>query len=127
MEPSSVVLLGLAASLVLSAILSLVILPPTRAVLRRVCSAEDAVSFWTRFTLLMLFLGPLIVTLIFGIPYSDLSSRFSSTDLVVRVVSSSLVGAFLTLGGIGLRVGTLRRNAPAAPPAPARSDDAFIR
>src|SRR2546430_14587735 len=60
----SVVLLGLVVSLVLSSVLSLVILPPTRALLCRLCPLEDTVAFWTRFTVLMIFLGPLLVTLI---------------------------------------------------------------
>ena len=50
----SVVLLGLVVSLVLSSLPSLVILPPTRALLRRLCPLEDTVAFWTRFTVLML-------------------------------------------------------------------------
>jgi ABC-type transport system involved in cytochrome c biogenesis permease subunit len=126
MDLPSVVYLGVLVSLVLSAILSLIILPPTRSVLRRLCPADDAVAFWTRFTVLMLFLGPLIVTLIFGVPYSDFSSRLSATDLVVRVVSAALVGAFLTLGGIGLRIGTLRPAVVFTSPAK-KTDDEFIR
>jgi hypothetical protein len=125
-ELSSLVYLGLLVSLVLSTMLALVILPPTRSVLRRLCPAEDAVAFWTRFTVLMLFLGPLIVTLIFGVPYSEVTSRLSATDLVVRVVSAALVGAFLTLGGIGLRLGTLRPK-PLSAPQRARTDDEFTR
>jgi len=126
MDLPSVVYLGVLVSLVLSTILSVIILPPTRSVLRRLCPAEDAVAFWTRFTVLMLYLGPLIVTLIFGVPYSDFSSRLSATDLVVRVISAALVGSFLTLGGIGLRVGTLHSNVVFTPP-PRKSDDEFIR
>jgi hypothetical protein len=123
----SVVLLGFAVSLVLSAVLSLVILPPTRAVLRRLCPLEDTVAFWTRFTVLMLFLGPLLVTLIFGVPYSELSTKLTATDLVVRVISAALVGSFLTLGGIGLRIGTLRQPVGAPLPPRNRTDDQRLR
>ncbi len=123
----SVVLLGLVVSLVLSSVLSVVILPPTRALLRRLCPLEDTVAFWTRFTVLMLFLGPLLVTLIFGVPYSELSSKLTATDLVVRVISAALVGSFLTLGGIGLRIGTLRQPVGGSLPPPKRTDDERIR
>jgi len=91
----SVVLLGLVVSLVLSSVLSVVILPPTRALLRRLCPLEDTVAFWTRFTVLMLFLGPLLVTLIFGVPYSELSSKLTATDLIVRVISAALASGVL--------------------------------
>lgn len=126
MDLSSVVYLGLAVSLVLSTILSVVILPPTRSLLRRLCPADDAVTFWTRFTVLMLFLGPLIVTLLFGVPYSEFSSKLNDTDLVIRVVTAALVGSFLTLAGVGLRVGTLRPKVGVAP-LPKKTDDEYIR
>ena len=126
MDFPSVVYVAFAVSFALSAILSWIILPPTRSVLRRVCPAEDAVAFWSRFTLLMLFLGPLIVTLIFGVPYSALYFKLTPADQVLRVVSAALVGAFLTLGGIGLRIGTIRKNVVVAP-AHKRTDDEYIK
>ena len=113
MDLRSVVLLGLVVSLVLSSVISLVILPPTRAPLRRLCPLEDAVAFWTRFTVLMLFLGPLLVTLIFG-PHCSRHKRCTS-------------GVLLTLGGIGLRIGTLRQPVGGSLPLPKRTDDERIR
>lgn len=122
-----VALLGLAVSLVLSTVLSVVILPPTRSVLQSLCPTGEAVSFWTRFTVLMMFLGPLIVTLIFGVPYSDQTLKMSSTDLVIRVITSALVGSFLTVSGIGVRMGTLRHSVALPGPAVRRTDDEFIK
>jgi hypothetical protein len=75
----------------------------------------------------MIFLGPLVVTLIFGIPYSDAALKFSTSDLVLRVVTSALVGSFLTLAGIGVRIGTLRQSAPTTTPSPRRTDDAYLK
>lgn len=127
MDFRSVVLLGVAISLALSAVVLFAILPPTRALLRRLCPSEDTVTFWTRFIVLMLILGPLLVTLIFGVPYSEISQKLSAPDLVVRVASAALVGSFLTLAGIGLRIGTLRQPSAPAQSGPKRSDDEFIR
>jgi hypothetical protein len=128
MDMLSVVLVGLVVSLVMSSVLSFVILPPTRAILRRLCAAEESVAFWTRFTVLMLYLGPLLVTLIFGVPYSsELSLKLTTTDVMVRVVSAALVGSFLTLGGIGLRIGTLRQVITGSSPATKRTDDEHLR
>jgi hypothetical protein len=127
MDLASVATLGLVVSLALSSILAVVILPPLGSVLQRLCPTRDAVSFWTRFTILMLFLGPLIVMLIFGVPYTEASLKLSTTDLIIRVVTSTLVGSFLTLGGIGLRMGTLRPRAAPAPPIVRKTDDELIR
>jgi hypothetical protein len=127
MALASVAVLGLVVSLALSTILSVVILPPTRSVLKKSCPSGEGVSFWTRFTVLMLFLGPLIVTLIFGVPYSELSAKLSTTDLIIRVVTSALVGSFFTLVGIGLRMGTLRQNLARSPPTGSKSDDEFLK
>jgi hypothetical protein len=126
MNLTSVAYLGVLGSIGLSTILSLVMLPPTRAVLRSFCPADDIVAFWTRFIVFMFFLGPLIVTLIFGVPNSAFSANLSATDLVTRVTSATLFGLFLTLGGMGLRLGTLRRTVIVAPPAK-RTDDEFFR
>ncbi len=126
MDLTSVVYLGVLISLLLSTILSVVMLPPIRSVLRRACPADDAVAFWTRFTVLMLFLGPMIVTLVFGVPNGSYSSKLSDTDLVIRVITAALVGSFLTLGGIGIRLGTLRPNV-VAPPVRKRTDDELIK
>jgi hypothetical protein len=127
MDLASVATLGLVVSLVLSSILAVVILPPLRSVLQRLCPTRDAVSFWTRFTILMLFLGPLIVTSVFGVPYTEASLKLSKTDLIIRVLTSTLVGSFLTLGGIGIRMGTLRPTVAPAPPVVKRTDDEHIR
>jgi len=127
MDLMSVALIGLAISLVLSAILTIVILPPTRSVLRRLCPTGDAISFWTRFTVLMLFLGPLLVTLVFGLPYSEQALKASAADLVIRVTTSALVGAFLTLGCIGVRMGTMRPTMPTPTPPVRKTDDEFIK
>jgi hypothetical protein len=111
----AVAAIGVVVSLVLSAILGAVILQPIRSTLSSLCATAEAVTFWTRFTILMLVLGPLIVTLVFGVPTGELAERLSDVDLVIRVLTASLVGSFLTLAGIGIRMGTLRyRTSPAS-------------
>jgi len=123
----NIAMLGTVISLALSAILSWVILPPVRSVLRRGCPTDDGVSFWTRFTILMLFLGPLIVTLVFGVPPSRVAERLTTEDQILRVATASLVGVFLALTAIGIRMGTLRQPAPPPPAVARRTDDQLIR
>jgi len=48
-------------------------------------------------------------------------------DLIVRVINAALVESFLTLGGIGLRIGTLRQPVGGSLPLPKRTDDERIR
>jgi hypothetical protein len=113
----AVAAIGVVISLVLSAILAAVILQPIRSTLSRLCTTGEAVTFWTRFTILMLVLGPLIVTLVFGVPTGAFAEKLSDADLLIRVVTASLVGSFLTLAGIGIRMGTLRYGQSPAPQA----------
>ena len=126
MNLTSVACVAVLGSVGLSAILTVIMLPPTRSVLRSFCPADEAVTFWARFIALMFFLGPLIVTLIFGVPNSAFSSNLSTIDLITRVATATLLGSFLTLGGMGLRVGTLRRSVIVAPPTK-KTDDEFFR
>jgi hypothetical protein len=107
MNSTTLAMLALLLSLMLSAILVATILTPVRAVLGRLCPSEPAVAFWTRFSVLMLFLGPLIVTLLFGIPAAE-AVQGNAVTALVRIACASLTGGFLTLGGIGIRIGTLR-------------------
>ncbi len=107
MNSTNLAMLGILLSLILSSALVAVILPPTRALLSRLCPTEPAVAFWTRFSVLMLFLGPLIVTLLFGLPAGE-AAQGNGVTALVRIASASLIGAFMTLGGIGVRIGTLR-------------------
>jgi hypothetical protein len=126
MNLTSVTYLGVLGSLVLSTSLSVLILPSIRSLLRSFYADDDAVAFWTRFIALMFFLGPLIVTLVFGVPSSAFSSRLTITELATRVATATLFGLFLTLGGTGLRLGTLRRTVVATPPIK-KTDDQFFR
>jgi|HubBroStandDraft_6_1064221.scaffolds.fasta_scaffold47751_3 hypothetical protein len=107
MNGTTLAMLAILGSLILSAVLVMTILPPTRALLGRLCPTEPAVAFWARFSVLMLFLGPLIVTLLFGLPAAEAAQGNAATALV-RIVCASLIGGFLTVGGIGVRIGTLR-------------------
>ncbi|MEO1082508.1 MAG: hypothetical protein AAFY29_23340 [Pseudomonadota bacterium] len=104
----TVLSVALGVSFFVSAVLALLILPPVKQVLAQACDTGDGVLFWTRFSIIMLFLGPMIVTLLFGVPSEARLQKLSDGDVIVGVVTSSFSGAFLTIGGIGLRLGTLR-------------------
>jgi hypothetical protein len=84
------------------------LMTPLRAVQRRECPGPEGENFWARFTVLMLYLSPLLIALVFGVPYSEVLTRLDAGELAQRVLTSALFGAFAALTGIGLRMSTLR-------------------
>jgi hypothetical protein len=102
-------------SLVLSTVLSAVIFRPLRALLFKICSGEEAVEFWARFTLTMLFLSPLIVSVVFGLPSSTQPVQPGTGALLQQIVATALLGSFLSMLGMGLWVSALIRRAPLPP------------
>lgn len=105
-------LLGAGFSGLVSLVVGLLILPPTRGVLANICSNSHGISFWTRFTIIMIVLGPLLVTLVFGLPSTETLSKTTSADTILRLVKAALIGGFLTIVGIGLRIASLRPPLP---------------
>ena len=102
-------------SLALSVILLVTIAQPLRAFIQRLCPGPEAVGFWSRFTLVMLFLSPLFVAVTFGLPSSRLLPETDLGEVVQRAVTSSIVGAFLAMLGIGVWISSLARRAPLPP------------
>jgi hypothetical protein len=100
--------IAIAVSVCVSTILVAGLMTPLRAILRRACPGPEGESFWTRFTVLMLYLSPLLIALVFGVPHGDSLVQLDAAQLTQRVLSSALFGGFAALGGIGLRMATLR-------------------
>lgn len=114
-----------AISLMVSAILFLAISRPLRAFIERACPATEGVNFWLRFTVVMLFLSPLFVTVAFGLPPAAQIRLLEVGELIQRATTSSLVGAFLAMIGIGLWVSSLARRTPVLSPCPAVNPNEF--
>jgi hypothetical protein len=100
--------IAIAVSVCVSTVLVAGLMTPLRGVLRRVCPGPEGENFWARFTVLMLYLSPLLIALVFGVPYQTALSQLDAGGLAQRVLSSALFGAFAALSGIGLRMATLR-------------------
>jgi hypothetical protein len=100
--------IAIVVSVCVSTVLVAGLMTPLRAVLRRVCPSPEGENFWARFAVLMLYLSPLLIALVFGVPYSDVLVQLDAGQLAQRVLSSALFGAFAALSGIGLRMSTLR-------------------
>jgi hypothetical protein len=67
-----------------------------------------AVSVCVSTVLVAGLLSPLLIALVFGVPYSQDLVQLDAGQLAQRVLSSALFGAFAALAGIGLRMSTLR-------------------
>ena len=107
-------------SLALPTLVYAVIAAPLSAVLARLCGDADGVRFWARFAALMLYLAPLFVALVFGLPESATAPPL--VEVVPRALSSTLFGLVVALGGIGVRLSTLARTQPHSRPTEARRE-----
>ena len=101
-------------SLALSAALCLVIFRPLQSLLMKACPGPEAVQFWGRFSLVMLFLSPLFVSVAFALPAGDASHLVDAGVAIEHIISTALVGAFLAMLGMGLWVSALMRRIPLA-------------
>lgn len=101
-------LTGIGFSAVVSLVIGFLILPPTLGVLSDICSNENGIRFWTRFAIIIIILGPLLVTLVFGLPSTETFSKMALADAILRLLKTALIGGFLTISGIGLRIASLR-------------------
>src|SRR5262250_3060867 len=57
--------IAIAISVCVSTILVAGLMTPLRALLRRLCPGPEGENFWARFTVLMLYLSPLLIALVF--------------------------------------------------------------
>ena len=104
-----------AISLALSSIVCGLLASPLRVLIGSLCGNREAVGFWVRFTTLMLFLVPLVVALIFGLPvrYAGMPAPEVS-DLVPRLLTTALSGLVIAMAIVGLRLSSVQP-APAGP------------
>jgi hypothetical protein len=106
--------IALAVSLTLSTVLVVVLMKPLRQVLTMLCERAEGVSFWVAFTSVMLYLTPLLVTIVrSGGSYLE----FASLAEVVRAsLSAAVIGAFLALLPVAWQISQARPRSLAAGP-----------
>lgn len=87
----------------------LAIREPLAKMLDQNCAGNDTVKFRGRFTLIMLFVSPLFVAITFGLPPGELMQKADPASLLVRIMTSSLVGGFLAMIAMGFWVSSISR------------------
>lgn len=106
--------MALAVGIALGIAVTGVLFKPLQALLARVCPGHEAVVFWERFTILMLFLSPVFVSVVWGVPPRKLLESEDVGGVLQSIITSGLVGTFLAVLGMGIWVSALIRRAPGA-------------
>jgi hypothetical protein len=103
-EPLSALGLAIVVSLVFSTIVAVVMMEPLRGVLRQLCLENNVSAFWIPFTTVMLYVTPLLFTML-----------FESTVVVPSLVNtlrtalaSALFGGFAALLVVGYQISRAR-------------------
>jgi hypothetical protein len=111
-------ILAVGVSLAISSVVLGVMLRPLRAILSLICSGTTGTHFWLAFTGVMLYIAPLLVTLI-GF---DPGGHAAVLDIVRRAAIGALTAAMAALLVMGMRVSRARPPAP-APSAPTNPNE----
>ena len=87
-------------SLFLSTSISVVMMRPLRGVLNQLCPGGDATRFWMSFTTVMLYVTPLLFTLLF------LGTLIAAdvVNIVRTALAASLFGSFAALLVVGYQI-----------------------
>jgi hypothetical protein len=95
--------LAVLVSLSFSTLVALVITGPLRAVLRQLCLEDNASAFWIPFTTVMLYITPLLFTVLFLNVLTP-----SLVDTLRIALASSLFGGFAALLVVGYQISRAR-------------------
>jgi hypothetical protein len=107
-------LLAAGISIAISSVVFGVMLRPLQSILSRICTTQTGTSFWVAFTGVMLYMAPLLITLI-GF---DTDGRVTALDVVRRAAIGALAMAIIALIVMDRRISALPlpEEAPMQPP-----------
>jgi spore maturation protein SpmB len=91
-------------SLFLSTSISVVMMTPLRGVLNQLCPGSGATSFWMSFTTVMLYVTPLLFTLLF----LGTVIVTNMVNIVRTALAASLFGSFAALLVVGYQIARAR-------------------
>jgi hypothetical protein len=120
MNEFSALLIGIAISVALSTATVTAIRQPMQRLLEAVCPLQFTALFWTRAAITVLYLLPLWVVLVFGLPGTDQLGYASAGEIARRTLAACSFALVSIVIATGLRLSGLR--APSTydyPPPPA--------
>jgi len=103
-SPLSALALAVTISLILSTFILVLLMKPLCGVLQQICPRGDATTFWMSFTAVMLYIAPLLFTMLFenAIVVPEL------VNVVRTALASSLFGSFAALLVVGYQISQAR-------------------
>ena len=107
MEPLSALLAASCIGIVTGIGLQIAMKSPLMRMLEKSCPGEEAISFWARFTLVMLVLSPVFFAISFGLPQSEKIQTFDVATILVKVITAAIVGGFFAMVSMGIWVGRI--------------------
>jgi hypothetical protein len=116
MNETAALLLVILLSTALSTATTVAIHAPLRRLLEAICPLGHTAVFWTRASLVVIYLLPLWVVLAFGLPRLDYIGNVSVGEVARRGLVATSFALVLIVVVLGLRLSAAR------PPEPWRSD-----
>ena len=114
MTPFSTLVTAVGIALLASSLTVFAILGPLRQQLDASCPSGTTASYWTRTAVMALYLLPLFVVLVFGVP--DLSdAHFTPAEIARRTIAAAAFSLAVIVIGMALR---LAGKQTALPPPP---------
>jgi hypothetical protein len=104
MEPLAALSVAILVSLIFSTVVTVVMTGPLRGVLRQLCLDSNASAFWIPFTTVMLYVTPLLVTMLFESTVIDPTL----VNTLRTALASSLFGGFAALLVVGYQISRAR-------------------
>jgi hypothetical protein len=104
MSPLAALGVAIVVSLVFSTVVTVVMTEPLRAILRQLCLSNTASAFWIPFTIVMLYVTPLLITTLF----EHTVTEPSLVNTLRTALASSLFGGFAALLVVGYQISRAR-------------------
>jgi len=108
MNATSVLITVIAISVILSSVTVFAIYQPLHRLLEAVCPLGFTAEFWTRAAVTVLYLLPLWVVLVFGLPDLDRLDYISAGEIARRALASASFALVGIVIATGLRLSSLR-------------------
>jgi hypothetical protein len=108
MSEISALLVTVTIALLLSTATAVAIYAPLRRLLEALCPLGSTADFWTRAAVTLLYLMPLWVVLVFGLPDLSRIEFVSAGELMRRALAAASFALVAIVIATGLRLSTLR-------------------